>query len=429
MARVIFNGQAGDEWQNDTGKVQYQLLVSWHNSCGQCIQFDHAIGPYWGIPLHRGCRCRQKAIAPGARAAPFVDFMSKIDGLDVKQQGVVVGRSNLLLIQKGIVTWEDVVTPTRIRDLREVVARQKLTVPVLTRAGVRKDIAERAFATVHTPAHELAERTRAELVAKLRGAGLTDAQIQQAAGERLARRVTIGSGPSGGMGFAAKPTTPVPPRPRPAGTPLSAALEVQTTVPQKKTVETTLRAIDAVHGTAPLPRIPVRPLPKGDPREGVFKARQSTGAPVAIELSETSRVPHLGCAHEVGHLLDIAAIPHVGTPTKTTRDWAADTHLSDFHAAAQASASVKALQAAAVGGTAAVDPRRAQYLLRPQELWARAYSQYIAVRSGAPDLLKELDALRTDPNLVHYPIHWSDDDFRPIGRAIDALFRKLGWRQ
>ena len=79
MARVEFNGEPGTVWTNQTEKVQYQLIVNWHNSCGLCIQYDHAIGPLWPTPFHHGCRSRQRIIFPGKSAEPFVDFRAKID--------------------------------------------------------------------------------------------------------------------------------------------------------------------------------------------------------------------------------------------------------------------------------------------------------------------------------------------------------------
>jgi hypothetical protein len=60
------------------------------------------------------------------------------------------------------------------------------------------------------------------------------------------------------------------------------------------------------------------------------------------------------------------------------------------------------------------------------ELWARSYSQYIATRSGDPDLLKGIDMQR-DPGRLYKDFHWSDEDFAPIAAAIDAMFKKLGW--
>jgi hypothetical protein len=69
-------------------------------------------------------------------------------------------------------------------------------------------------------------------------------------------------------------------------------------------------------------------------------------------------------------------------------------------------------------------------LLDPVEIWARSYSQYIALRSRSPELLASLDGFRMRaPTALYYPQQWEDDDFEPIDEAIERLFRRLGWRR
>lgn len=211
MARVIFNGEPNDVWVNETGKIQYQFIVQWRNSCGLCAQYDHAIGPSWPIPLHYGCRCQQVLIRVGAEADPFVDFREKIRELDLHQQAVVVGKSNLQLIEAGTVKWEDVVTRSRVRLLREVVSREKLSIKAMRDAGVKEYIAIEAHATVTTPAHQLADQQRRELVARLAVHGMSEEQAKREFGERLAKRLSIEEGPSGKQAFRMPPT----PNPKP----------------------------------------------------------------------------------------------------------------------------------------------------------------------------------------------------------------------
>ena len=195
MSFVKFDGEPGTTWTNDTGRAAYQWHCSLDNTCGACFQLHMTIANV--LPqLHRGCNCTVVLLLPGDTSAEFVDFRTVLAGLPHDQQVAAVGASNYRLIEEGVVTWDDVVTPTRVRDLREVVAREKLTVSALTDAGVRPDIAERAFATVHTPAHQLAAEARAELVGQLQTKGVELAETRQAVAERLAARVSIGAGPS-----------------------------------------------------------------------------------------------------------------------------------------------------------------------------------------------------------------------------------------
>jgi|GEM_PF-5841507 len=218
MPRFNYVGQPGETWTNDTGKVQYQFHADWRNTCGLCGQLDSQIGSSWPIPLHRGCRCSQTAVYPGQTAEPFTDFRETIRGLDPEQQARVVGVSNLKLIESGVVDWSDVVTRARIRDLNEVVARHKLTVADLTEAGVSKHIAEEAYRSVHTPAHQLAATKRQELMDRLTAKGLEKADVRRALAERLAVRVGI-TGPSGASQPNISPGTPMPPASSPVPVP------------------------------------------------------------------------------------------------------------------------------------------------------------------------------------------------------------------
>jgi hypothetical protein len=90
------------------------------------------------------------------------------------------------------------------------------------------------------------------------------------------------------------------------------------------------------------------------------------------------------------------------------------------------------------------------YLLKSKEVWARAYAQYIAVRSGDAGALKELRQMQAaasygpvkpdakfntktggkdpDPGSWDYPTVWQDDEFKPIADAIDKILEEKGWR-
>lgn len=212
MPRLMIQGEPGEVHTNDTPKVQYQLLVTWSNSCGICIQYDHQVGSYWPIPFHRNCNCRQIPVAPGQAAQPFVDYRAKIHTVSRSQQANIMGRSNLALVESGAVEWGDVVTPTRIRSLREVVSRKRLTVDQMVRSGVTRGRATQAYDAVHTRTHDATETRRQELVKKILAKGYTREQILDAAGRSLGSRVSIGEGPSG----ASVPTIPFRPTPKPS---------------------------------------------------------------------------------------------------------------------------------------------------------------------------------------------------------------------
>jgi hypothetical protein len=193
--RIIYDGEPGTRWTNDTGKVQYQFIAALINTCGVCLQYHRKIGAWWPIPIHYGCRCEQELIEPEAQAPhDFVDYRELLDKMPKSEQAAAIGASNYKLLKAGVVKWEDIVTPSRVRDLREVVAKKRLTVDQMAKAGVGRRWAEEAHASVNTPEHQLVEQKRREILEKLRNAGLSQEKIVEALSQKLAERVAIGAG-------------------------------------------------------------------------------------------------------------------------------------------------------------------------------------------------------------------------------------------
>ena len=210
MGFILFNGTPGDVWENATGRVAYQLIVAWNNTCGVCAQYDHAISNSWPTPFHYGCRCHQRAIYPGKESEPFVSFRKEIDALPHEERVHIVGASNYELLKKGVIEWGDVVTPGRIRTLREVVSIKGLTVKQLTDAGVAPRYAKEAFTSVNTLAHSFADEARRRMIEAMKEKGVAVADTRKLIAEHLAARVTIGGGPSGLQGSLVK-LSPLPP--------------------------------------------------------------------------------------------------------------------------------------------------------------------------------------------------------------------------
>jgi len=169
--RVIWNGEPGTTWVNDTGKVRWQLICRLSNTCGACLQYHLAIGPSWPIQLHFGCNCQQVQIQPGAEAPhKFVDFRELLDGMRHDQQVAAIGAANYKLLKAGVVKWTDIVTKYRVRTLREVMALNKVSLETAIKARVKPAIAKEAYEAVHAPEAEMVRQHRQELLDKLKGA-------------------------------------------------------------------------------------------------------------------------------------------------------------------------------------------------------------------------------------------------------------------
>jgi hypothetical protein len=240
--------------------------------------------------------------------------------------------------------------------------------------------------------------------------------------------------------YSRKPLRPKPnptPNPNPKPSRIHDAITIDKTLPPPIAAEVraALDAVGRVHHLGSAKPTSIRVTKDQSQRGPEFRAvyvYESTGRPLRIEVSTVNPSIKLSVAHEVGHYLEGSLIPgsHFGS-----RDWANDRVMAPFVTAVQESGAVKWLESLKnkpeiqIGGrTYQVDPVMVDYLLDPYELWARAYAQYVAARSGDAEMLAQLDTRRdavVDP--VYHVRQWSDHDFDAIAQEIDKLFRALKW--
>lgn len=123
--------------------------------------------------------------------------------------------------------------------------------------------------------------------------------------------------------------------------------------------------------------------------------------------------------HEYGHYLDshhfpgaAARSPFATSPGATGTDPAFDAAMARVMDAAQRSAGWRRIEQ---------QPNLANkydYWLSPEEVWARAFHQWVATRTGDQAMLARI---------IGDPRQWDPADFAPIADAIDDVFRALGW--
>ncbi len=123
--------------------------------------------------------------------------------------------------------------------------------------------------------------------------------------------------------------------------------------------------------------------------------------------------------HEIGHSLDLHALGGRLSATDKLRDcwFSMQDESKGWRDAVRGSAAFDLLSTAP-----GMDPAKQGYYLLPLELWARAYEQWIATRSGNADLSAKIRRRRDDvPGL-----YWEGEDFEPVGAALEALFATRG---
>ena len=158
--------------------------------------------------------------------------------------------------------------------------------------------------------------------------------------------------------------------------------------------------------------------------QGQYTYRLPSHDPVSIKISSQSRNPALTALHEIGHFIDHQSL-------NGQKGYASlfDPLLEKWRLAVDGSAATAEISGELVKTNIQSVRKTCGYYLSRQEQWARAYAQYIATRSGDPVLLAQLDAIRTSAHAVYRASQWSDEDFAPIGAAIDELLTGLGLKR
>ncbi len=213
-------------------------------------------------------------------------------------------------------------------------------------------------------------------------------------------------------------------------TPSGSPIEPFSTVPKKalKAVSFALEIINAVHGDGLLEQIPLRT--KNISAKGYYQFEQESGAPIEFTF-KTGLLSLVTIIHEIAHALDHQAI---GTPrvfaSLSTEFQGSISLVAVMQAITQSMAyqKIRAYRIGQVIDRRVVTENALTYHLDKREWFARAYVQYIAIRSGQPELLAfiAVSNLENNPHLV-YPEAWSVQDYAPILSALEQLFLQKQW--
>jgi len=180
-----------------------------------------------------------------------------------------------------------------------------------------------------------------------------------------------------------------------------------------------LDAIGQVHGLSSGAPISVREVTRGS-RLGTYDYDFRTGKPKRIDIKTSSNEVELTLVHEIGHYIDHQVLPKKDFGDNVFRSLQArDEFMGEWRDAVNGSRAITAIR-----NQREQEPAYADYLLMPQEQWARSYAQYIATQSQNPTLLAQINKYRSDD--VLFREHWDDDDFVPIADAIGRMFSGLG---
>lgn len=237
------------------------------------------------------------------------------------------------------------------------------------------------------------------------------------------------------------------PRPEPTQPeglkPVSEALKLPKSGKMAKHYKRALDAIDSVHGDGDLPEIPIKTnsqMRSFGRLNSRWKGKKDGWVTEFIEVNGKKDHPELTSVHEIGHFLDNHGMAHDIANWGATDNLNFGTIWDDYIRALNNSDWMKTamrmsalpeefaveVSEGALSWTAQVDQRHLRYLTSSREIWARSYAQYIATKSGDEVLLAQL-ADRREEMIYGMINQWDEDDFKPILKAIDGIFEKLGW--
>jgi len=100
--------------------------------------------------------------------------------------------------------------------------------------------------------------------------------------------------------------------------------------------------------------------------------------------------------------------------------------LEAWRKAVLATDALKGIQAESAVATGFKKRRYHRYPLKPEELWARSYAQFIASDPSAGPIAVDLAKAIAEDTLHPVKRQWAHEDFAPVAHAIQTLFKTLG---
>lgn len=217
---------------------------------------------------------------------------------------------------------------------------------------------------------------------------------------------------------------------QPAGIPIGPQFtNIQRGITPK--VKESLSLIDRVHGDGTLDNIPFTET-RTSKYKGAFYSNIN-GSPVRIDLARATRTYQSTLVHEMGHFLDLQGI---GVPGKFASTQI-ESPLAPVIAVAKKSKAIRDLQKLADNRTVVIDDKEyplspnaikfVDYLLNPKEIWARAYTQYIANKTKDKAMNEFVQEVVVNARSKGYQSQWEAEDFKKIEEQIEQMMLELGW--
>jgi len=209
----------------------------------------------------------------------------------------------------------------------------------------------------------------------------------------------------------------------PAGNKISSAF-TSITGPHVAEVKKVIEEIDKIHGMKDgLPQITIDG--KAGRNYGVYSYDESR-----IGIAKNSEHPMNTTAHEIGHYVDNRAFGNGGYTFGSKEN----PEVQPLMSAISSSETMKNLRSGKYDyytpegesyRVKIVSPSQRKYYQSRVEMFARAYAQYVTVKSNNPQMMSELRNEQKS-RYSHFTV-WQDEEFKPIEAEFDKLFKSKGW--
>lgn len=200
-------------------------------------------------------------------------------------------------------------------------------------------------------------------------------------------------------------------------------------------IDDAVKAIDGLHRDGPLRRLRVDGrTKKGNLGEFRYNPWGRSSDSIGIKPSGSHRA--MTTAHEIGHFIDFEGLGGGQYFSRMARNGGGDEATRKWWRAVQDSPTWHELERRRDSQFAPYTWNGSyyRYLSSPEEAWARSYAQWVGTKRPDSQVGKDLKAERERNGTEETPgsrpgkvSQWPDDEFEPIGEAIEEMFKERGW--
>jgi hypothetical protein len=199
----------------------------------------------------------------------------------------------------------------------------------------------------------------------------------------------------------------------------------------KNTAEILFTEIEKIHGLPLLSKMDIIQV-NAKFFDGEFEYMK-LGRGIRIKISSDTQNKEFTLLHEIGHVIDnqatgVGGINETGSPENIFSDILKAIEQTDL------TKSLRVMQKRRrfeyknkLRKIGTKDYDRLNYLLQPKELWARVYSQYIAMKSGNKELLKQLNWEENRQTI--FKTQWMENDFKMVIFEVEKFLIKNKWTE